>query len=76
MITVNVDLVNYNKAMSYIQSYSNNNDYGLVTNSCVHAAISTFQHIGITQSQGPIFSAPPSAVYDSIRRAKLIYGSN
>jgi hypothetical protein len=42
-----VDKQTYQKAWDYINSYDNNSDYGVISNSCVSAAWSTMSDVGL-----------------------------
>ncbi len=68
MKVFSVDQTTYDNAMNYIQSYAGSNDYGLFTNSCVHAAFNTFNSVGLINSTGTPSSVLPRTVYDAIQQ--------
>ena len=64
----------YKKAMSFIASYADFNDYGLFTNSCVHAAFRTLNHAGVLRSARYPDRALPESIYDLIPAYKQTIG--
>lgn len=67
MLTFKVNEATYRKAMNHIQRYDKGNDYGLITNSCVHATINTFQKADIIHYESPAITPRPSALYDAFK---------
>ena len=69
-----VDRFTYDRAMGLIQTYGDRNDYGLFTNSCVHAAFGVLNEVGVIKSFGTVFGALPEAIYDFIPGLKASMG--
>jgi hypothetical protein len=64
-----VDRATYDSAISYIRGYDQVSDYSLGTNSCVHAAFNTFNHVGLINSYSTSVPAVhPNTIYDAIKR--------
>ena len=63
-----VDKPTYDKALQYMSTYDRRNDYGAVTNNCVHAVFSALKHAGVTNSfVQEIPGASPSAIHKAIK---------
>jgi hypothetical protein len=61
-----VDQTTYDNAMNYINGYATNNDYGLFTNSCVHATFGTFNNAGLINGTGSPAAVLPRTIYKGI----------
>jgi hypothetical protein len=73
-IEYKVDRFTYGRAMGLIRTYADRNDYGLFTNSCVHAAFGILNEVGVIRSFGTVIGALPDAIYDFIPGLKASMG--